>query len=523
MAAMIDPISLFSLHWQNYLDIFFVAGLLYSLYIWLRGTRAFHILIGLAGLGILYFIASWSGLFLTSWLLQYLLGVTLLLLIVIFQPEIRQLLEKVSLFAMLRQKGGAIPRSVLTEIAEACFYLADQRIGALLVFPRTTPITDAVQDGIRLDSLVTEPLLITIFQKSSPIHDGAVIIENSRVIKAGTYLPLSTREGLDPKYGTRHRAALGISEHGDTLGIVVSEERGIVSLVQNGQIEMMTGVDQLRQHLEEALMPQLRSKTSLREMMLASIASRFNYHELIRQNLAAKFLALGLACFLWFMLIGQQWSETFAIAKLEYQNIPADLDIISDPVREIHVRVRGPRGSIATLAPNQVRIMVDLADVTPGAHTISLTEQNIRLPFGLEATSIEPNELTMKFDRIVTRRFRVDHEFIGALPAGLTLAAVVIKPNPIELQGPERDLDQIERVITSPIDLSQITASQAIRCKVNIIPPLSEDSHIPTPEVTVNLNLTPDKKNSLRQPISEEQRSFRASRLFGMYRYRPWN
>lgn len=500
---MINPISLLSLNWQSYFDILIVAILIYSLYVWVRGTKAFQILVGLGGLGLLYGISSWGGLFLTSWLLQYLLGVILLLAIVIFQPEIRQLLEKVSPLAIMRLKGGPVPRAVLTEIAEASFFLADQRIGGLLVFPRATPISDVVQDGIQLDSLVTQELLVSIFQKSSPIHDGAVLIEKDRVAKAGCYLPLSTREGLPPKYGTRHRAGLGISEHGDTLCIVISEERGVVSLTHGGEIETMTGEDQLRQDLEAGLLPQIRRKTSLKETVTQAITSRLNYQELLQKNMVAKFMSVGLSFLLWFVLVGQQWSEMSVTAALEFQNIPANMDIVSNQVNEIQVRVRGPRGSISALSPDQVRVMVDLNDAVAGARTIDLTEDNLRLPFGVEATSIEPRSMTMLFDRLITKRLIIDYDLIGELPEGLELADIAIDPPSIEFPGRENELNQIQQVITTPpIDLSQITKSQFVRRNLKIIPSLP--FRFPTPEVMVSLSLnervTPEEEE---QPVSE--------------------
>ncbi|MEE2993095.1 MAG: diadenylate cyclase CdaA [Gemmatimonadota bacterium] len=509
---MINPISLLSLNWQSYFDILIVAILIYSLYVWVRGTRAFQILVGLGGLGLLYGISSWSGLFLTSWLLQYLLGIILLLAIVIFQPEIRQLLEKVSPLAIIRLKGGPVPRANLAEIAEASFFMADQRIGGLLVVPRATPISDAIQDGIQLDSLVTQEMLVSIFQKSSPMHDGAVIIEKNRMTKAGCYLPLSTREGLPPKYGTRHRAALGISEHRDTLCVVISEERGVVSLTRSGEIETMTGEDQLRQNLESALLPQIRAKSSIKESVVQAITSRLNYRELMQKNLVAKFMALGLSFLLWFVLVGQQWSEISLTAVLEYQNMPANMDIVSNPVNEIQVRVRGPRGSISILTPDQVRVMIDLNNVVPGSQTIDLTEDNLRLPFGVETTFIEPRSWTMEFDRLITRRLIIDYDLIGELPEGLELTDVVVDPPSIEFPGRENELKQIKQVITTPpIDLSQITDSQIIRTNLKIIPSLPY--RFPTPEVMVSLSLMerviPEEDSE--QPVSENDEGLSSS------------
>lgn len=484
---------LLSLQWQNYLDIVIVASLIYSVYIWLRGTRAFHILIGLAGFGLLYFLAQWSGLFLTSWLFQYLWAILFLLVIVIFQPEIRQLLEKASPLAILKLKGRTVPQVVLAEVADVCFRLADQRIGALIVFPRATPVADMLQNGIPLDSLVSGELLLSIFHNTSPIHDGAVVVEKNRIVKAACYLPLSTREGLPPKYGTRHRAALGLTEQGDALCVVVSEERGVVSFVHGGEIETVIGMDQLQQRLEQFLLPQ--STPSEKKWVRAHV------FELLHRNLAAKFLALGLSCLLWVLLVGQQYYETFTTATLQYQNIPPELDIASAATRdtEVRVRVRGPRGSISTLRPDQIRVLLNLSSAHEGLNTIPLTEDNLRLPLGLAVTGIEPQAITIKFDKIVSRRFPVHFSYTGQLRQGLRLAHVAIQPETVELRGPATELDLIKRVTIQPIDLGTVTDNQTIPRKLQIVPPQAYSLKAPVPEVMVSISLN---RATVSKPVS---------------------
>ena len=506
---MINPINLLFLQWQNYFDILFVTVLIYSVYIWLRGTRAFHILIGLGGLGMLYVLTSWSGLFLTSWLLQYLLGVTLLLIIVIFQPEIRQLLEKVSPLAIIKLKGGTVPRTVLSKVAGASFSLADERVGALIVFPRATPISDVLRDGILLDSRASEELLISIFQKTSPMHDGAVVIEKDRIVKAGCYLPMSTREDLPPKYGTRHRAALGVSEQGDPLCVVVSEERGVVSVTQDGEIETITGEDQLRLRLEKSLSP--NPVSSVQSTIRETIESRFNYQEFIRKNFLAKCLSTALACLLWFLLVGQQWSETFTTAMLEYQNKPSGMDFTAEVVSEIQVRVRGPRGSISSLDPDQVRVLLDLSEVQVGENSFTITEENLSLPFGLEATAITPRTLTIQLDRIVSRQYTVTPALVGSLSPGLRLAYINVTPERIELSGPEKEMDQIERVTTPPIDQSTLRQSAVIPCEVEVYPTFDYAFRSPIPEVSVSLSLIQEPVDSEEeQPVSSSANRIQA-------------
>ncbi len=479
----------------NLLDIFIIAALIYSLYMWLKGTRAYHILIGLGGLGIFYGIANWSGLLLTSQILQYLLGVILLLIIVVFQPEIRQLLERVSPLVIFRLQASPISRRILKEITEACFELSEKRIGGLLVFPRATGISGVVQHGVKLDSLVSQELIVSIFHPSSPIHDGAIIVEKDRVVEAATYLPLSTRDHLPPRYGTRHRAALGVSELGDTFCVVVSEESGEVSVASGGDISAVADREKLWQMLEKSLLPIEipRSRPSLREAIEKIIAFRPGYR-INRRNLTAKLASIGLSCLLWFTLIGQQRSEIAITAALEFQNIPSNIELISNSASQVSVWVRGPEGSISTLTADQVRVMVDLDDIEPGTHTMPLTESNVELPFGIIATSIDPTSLTIMSDRIVNRRIMIDHELAGKLPEGLEIARVTVEPPSVPITGREMEIDQIERVVTSPtIELSELTASRTFDCRLKILPEnLSYTSFsIEDREVRVHIDLQP--------------------------------
>ena len=479
----------------NLLDIFIIAALIYSLYMWLKGTRAYHILIGLGGLGLFYGIANWSGLLLTSQILQYLLGVILLLIIVVFQPEIRQLLERVSPLVIFRLQSSPISRRILKEITEACFELSEKRIGGLLVFPRATGISGVVQHGVKLDSLVSQELIVSIFHPSSPIHDGAIIVEKDRVVEAATYLPLSTRDHLPPRYGTRHRAALGVSELGDTFCVVVSEESGEVSVASGGDIAAVADREKLWQILEKSLLPIEipRIRPSLREAVEKIVALRPGYR-FNRRNLTAKLASIGLSCLLWFTLIGQQSSERAITDALEFQNIPTNIELISYSTNEVNVWVRGTEGSIASLTADQVRVMVDLENIEPGTHTIELTEANVELPFGIKAISIDPTSLTIMSDRIVSRRIMIDHELTGKLPEGLEIARVTVEPPSVPITGREMEIDQIERVVTSPtIELSELTASRIFDCRLKILPQdLSYTSFsIEDREVRVHIDLQP--------------------------------
>ncbi|HEX7373174.1 MAG TPA: diadenylate cyclase, partial [Thermodesulfobacteriota bacterium] len=179
------------MRWQDVLDIFLITYILYRLYVWLQGTRALRILIALGALGVLYLLARLSGLFITTWILQYLWAVILVIAVVIFQSEIRQVLERMSPVRFFLGRPEALDRLVLEEVGRTAFELAQKHIGALIVFRRRDILEDHLKGGIPLDGRVSYEVLSSIFLPTSPAHDGAVIIHEGRIVSLGCYLPLS--------------------------------------------------------------------------------------------------------------------------------------------------------------------------------------------------------------------------------------------------------------------------------------------------------------------------------------------
>ena len=228
---------------------------------------------------------------------------------------------------------------------------------------------------------------------------------------------------------------------------------------------------------------------------MAKIFALRSGFRLNRSSLTAKLASIGVSCLLWFTLIGgQQRSEIAITAALEFQNIPTNIELISYSTGEVNVRVRGPQGSISTLTSDQVRVMVDLDDIEPGTHTMPLTDANVELPIGVEATSIDPRSLTIRSDRIVNRRIMIDHELAGKLPEGLEIVRVTVEPPSVPITGREMEIDQIERVVTSPrIELSEITENRVFDCRLKILPQdLSYSSFsIEDRQVRVHIDLQP--------------------------------
>jgi diadenylate cyclase len=239
-----------TLEWNDVLDIGIMSFLLYRALLILRGTRAFQSLIGLLGVMALYVLADRIHLASIHWLLEKFLVYVVLAIIILFQQDIRRGLARAGgrLVPGFRTQGDA---SLREELIKACFSLASRRVGALIAIERDGSLDELVEGGTQLDALVSHDLLLTIFHPTSPLHDGAVVIQKGRLVAAQVFFPLSLSKDISRFFGTRHRAAIGLTEETDAIAIIVSEERGTVSLVQAGKITPTQDANELRQQLQE--------------------------------------------------------------------------------------------------------------------------------------------------------------------------------------------------------------------------------------------------------------------------------
>ncbi len=222
---------------QDVIDILLVAFVIYRIFLLIKGTRALQMLVGLAMLVVAYVVSQVFELFTLHWILNAFLSSIILVIVVLFQNEIRRALAHVGMNPFLAaREARSSTAQVMEELMKASVSLANKRIGALIVLERETDLEDYVEKGVPLDAIVTKEILISIFLPYSPVHDGAVVVRDGRIRWASCFLPLTTRPDVDKELGTRHRAALGISEETDAVVIVVSEERGAISVVLNGRV-----------------------------------------------------------------------------------------------------------------------------------------------------------------------------------------------------------------------------------------------------------------------------------------------
>lgn len=227
----------FHISWREILDVAIVTYLFYRGLLLIHGTRAVSVLHGFLLLLILYYLSGLFGLNTLHWLLTNFLGSIFLVVIILFQTDIRKALSSVGAGGFFWSKGReAMSEAALDECILAVTRMARTRTGALIVFERRVPLGDYIQRGVELSARMSKELLLTIFFPDTPLHDGAVIVRGETVAAAGCIMPLIAGVQLDAALGTRHRAALGITEETDAIAVVVSEERGVVSVAEAGQL-----------------------------------------------------------------------------------------------------------------------------------------------------------------------------------------------------------------------------------------------------------------------------------------------
>ncbi len=254
ISSYIEPYIQFPWVIQHIIDIVIVAFVLYKLLLLIRETRAEQVLKGLA---IILFVTKLSALLRFNtiyWILKNTATVGVIALLVVFQPELRRALEQIGRGQLLDRfflNDEKDPTYIINEIVRAVQNMAKNKVGLIIVIEGKTGVNDVIETGVRIDGELTAALLENIFVVNSPLHDGAVIIRGDRIAAAGCFLPLTDNSGISKQLGTRHRAALGISEVSDALAIVVSEETGVISMASNGKLTRYLDAKSLREILKK--------------------------------------------------------------------------------------------------------------------------------------------------------------------------------------------------------------------------------------------------------------------------------
>jgi uncharacterized protein (TIGR00159 family) len=428
---------------QDIADILIMTLLFYQLYSWFRRTRAMQVLLGLGMVTIIYF-ATRFGLYMTSWILQELGTVLIVLIIVVFQAEIRQTLYRFSLMRhFLGSRQGPRQRSQFREIVDTLFSLAEKRTGAIVVFQRSESLTDLMLNGVTLDCEITPQMLEAIFYDGAPLHDGAVLIRDGRVALASCHLPLSLNSDLPQFYGTRHRAALGLSERTDAVVAVVSEERGEVSLAVGGELRRLSSAGELVTILVNLISPEKeRPHVTLKQWLFS--------------DLLAKTAVLLIVIVSWALITSRQGAIATVTAPVRLHGIPRNLMLMRSSPEEVEVQVK----SFSTLTPTPEKLDivadVDLSEVREGQAIVRIRNSDFRLPSGMVVGSVNPSSIRIVTEKKVRKTVPVRVMVRGKMPRGLEGYQLVASPASLEVEGPAGQISRLELVTTEEVDADKL-------------------------------------------------------------------
>ncbi len=368
--------------WADLVDIGAASLLLWMAMQGLRTARARATGAGLLVLGGFYLLARHLQLALTSWLLQGIAALFLLIVVVVFQDEIRTFFEQVPRFFSRRRRLPP-PLYIAEVLAEALSDFAHRHWGALIVLPGKAPLGALIKGGIPLDGYLSKPLLLSLFDPGSPGHDGAALVEGRRIARFACHLPLSVDVSKFKGRGTRHAAALGLSERCDALVLVVSEETGSISVAHRGTLQTLPHAgevtDVLSRHLTRHAEPVGRvglGRTLLRRAGVGGLA------------------ALLLSLVLWLALVPGSvvGTETFKV-PLSILNVPPGYLVEEVVPAEIDVTLSGPRRALILFDPRRISIPLDATLATAGRRTFTVTSGQVSAPPGLEVVALTPNQV----------------------------------------------------------------------------------------------------------------------------------
>ena len=444
-----------SIRWQDIIDVSLNSYILFRLYALFRGTDVFRVLIGIAFFWIVQRMAISMGLILTSWMMEGIIAVAALIVIVVFRNEIRSVFRARNIWVILWGLPHKQTQTPVEIIAESVFDMASRRIGALLVLPGREDLEEVIQKGIRWDGKISSEMIKSIFWPNNPVHDGAAIIQGNRVQEVGVILPLSHRNDLPSSYGTRHRAAAGLSEMTDAMVIVVSEERGTITLTKGNEIYRVMGKEDLASAMREHL--------GIRQNQ-----SRYLKKRKIELGIAAA-VSFLIVCGVWFSISrGFDTIKTFDI-PIEYTNRDPRMELLNTSATSVNLYLRGSRALLRSIRPEQIQVRMDLGKAVPGTNTFSISNENISIPPGLTLKEVQPMVVDVNLDTRTKKKLPIQVDWVGQLPKNLNLVRAEISPSEIALTGAKSILDSMSTLYTIGVPLNEITNSGKTETKI-IIP-----------------------------------------------------
>jgi diadenylate cyclase len=447
--------------WRAALDLLLIAALLYFLYITFIRLGTWKILLGIFTAMVFLVVAEFLDLTGVKWIYSNLSHVAVIGLIVIFQPELRKVFERA--MSLRRNEIGESGSRLPEMISEAVFDLSMQKRGAIIVFPGKEPIEEWQKGGYNLNADPSFPLIMSIFDPHSPGHDGSLIIMNGKLVRYGVRLPISQSNRLPGHLGTRHHAALGLSEVSDALVLVVSEERGTINLFYQGKVSPIS----TREEVVSAILSHWRNTASYLLDPSKIRKKRISVPQLIA--------SLAVSAFFWSTLhiAGIEIIEKVLTVPVEYIATPHDIVLVGEKPSEVKLHLAGPKPDLDSLVPSQSIVKIDLSKAKAGKQTFIITQEDVKLPKRVQLLDVDPSTLNLTLVGIVEQAVPIRPQLVGELPDGIILKSINVTPTEIRVLSPSPAGQKSAAVVTTtPIYLESIKQTTTILCKIIAAPSL---------------------------------------------------
>lgn len=363
-------------------DIVLVAALVYTAFAWIRRTRALLVAVGMFLIGVLYIAARALDLRLTAWIFQGFFAIFVVAIVVIFQEELRQIFERIAVWG-LRRRPARQAAGQVDALVSCMADFARARIGALVVLPGMQPVERHLTGGVELKGRLSAALLKSIFDPHSPGHDGAVVVEGGDVARFAVHLPLSKDLQQLSGAGTRHSAALGLAELTDALCLVVSEERGTISVARDGRLREVKDPPELGLILEQFMREKRPKERPVRA-----------WRQLVLENWIEKLGALGLVACLWYLFVpGSRVAEVTYHVPVKVVNLPPDLALERVDPPEVKATFQGLRRDFYLFDEKRLQITVDGSLTKMGRRTFKISDRSLRYPKDLSLRDLSPSRV----------------------------------------------------------------------------------------------------------------------------------
>ncbi|MGD8701744.1 MAG: diadenylate cyclase [Desulfosarcina sp.] len=443
------------LRWQDIVDILLNSYILFRLYVLFRGTNVIRMIVAIAMLWMMERMAVNMGLIVTSWAIQGIIAAAALIVIIVFRNEIADVLQTrnfKSFFWGIPQRQIRTPVDIIVE----CVYeLAHRKLGALIVLPLKKGLETVVQSGVPWQGRLSREMLLSIFWHGTPVHDGAAIIQGDRIVEVAAILPLSKRSDLPSYFGTRHRAAVGLAEKTDALVIVVSEERGHVTVVKDESIFNIDNNIELEQMLRDHAGEVSASSGLKRQTIELCIAA---------------VICLASITGIWYSFARGLEALVTLEVPVEFMNRDPNMQIYSASASSVSLQLSGSGGLIKSVRPDQVKVKLNLANAVAGSNQVSIARDSITLPPGIQLKKVDPPALEVNLDLPVQKTLPIQPDWTGKLSEDLILEDARLVPDAVNVVGGSQTLKDIQTLYTEKISLDSISNGGTVSVSIVLQP-----------------------------------------------------